>query len=67
MPKFKIEYKDPLTEERVVEYLEFEDYEGRATLYGEEVGPVLKISAKEWAEDYAYTAADKGLYKVTEV
>ena len=27
----------------------------------------LEISAREWAEDYAYTVADKGWYEVDEL
>lgn len=67
MTLFKIQYRDPETEEVRTEHHEFEDWSGRATLHGEPTGPTLHISAKEWAEDWAYTAADKGWYKVTEV
>ena len=51
MPKFNITYVDPETEEMVEEIREFEDGAG--------------LSAMEWAEDYGYTAADKGYHTVT--
>jgi hypothetical protein len=52
MAKFLIEYRDPTTEEWKQEMVEFLDS--------------ASIPAKEWAEDYAYTLADKGEHKVTE-
>lgn len=67
MTKFKVEYSDPETDERKVDFVEFETWVGRATVDEKEVGPVLTITAKEWAEDYAYTVADKGRYEVTEI
>jgi len=52
MAKFKIKYTDPETgEEEVVK-----DFEDTPT-----------VSAREWAEDYAYTLADKGHYEIEEV
>ncbi len=53
MPKFQIVYLHHETEEVVKEIHEFKDTE--------------VISAKEWAEDYAYTMADKGYYIVFEI
>lgn len=52
MPKFKIEYNDPETKEPKVKYQDFED--------------TGTITAKDWAEDYAYALADKGWFKVTQ-
>lgn len=49
---FNIYYTDPETGEDVVVMKSFSDTE--------------TISAKEWAEDWAYTAADKGSYEVEE-
>jgi hypothetical protein len=52
--RFKIEFNDPETGEPRVEYKDFE----------ESFGP--KITAREWAEDWAYSAADKGRYELSE-
>ena len=49
---FNIYYTDPETGEEVVVMKSFSDIE--------------TISAKEWAEDWAYTVADKGHYEVEE-
>lgn len=51
--KFKIEWKDPETGEHRSEVKEFT---------GDREFP-----PHEWAEDYAYSVADKGWHKVTEV
>ena len=56
--KFKITYTDPDTHEECVEVCEFEDYVM-------DNGDIL--TAMEWAEDYAYTRADKGPHKVEEI
>lgn len=56
--KFKITYTDPDTHEECVEVCEFEDYVM-------DNGDIL--TAEEWAEDYAYTRADKGPHKVEEI
>lgn len=53
MPKFQIVYLHHETEEVIKEIRDFKDTE--------------VISAKEWAEDYAYTMADKGYYIVFEI
>lgn len=53
MTRFRIEYRHPETDEAMSIEEDFEDTE--------------EISAKEWAEDYAYTLADKGWYRVTEI
>lgn len=50
---FIFKWIDPETEELRQEIKGFADTEG--------------ITAVEWAEDYAYTLADKGLYEVTEL
>ncbi|QDP60529.1 MAG: hypothetical protein Unbinned338contig1000_22 [Prokaryotic dsDNA virus sp.] len=64
MALFLIKFENPETGEVESETKEFHDWTGRAEMGGEEVGPVISISAKEWAEDYAYTAADKGWHSV---
>ena len=56
--KFKITYQDPKTDEEVVEEKEFE------TTMAEQG---TTITALEWAEDYAYTMADKGHFTIEEV
>ena len=60
MKKFRIEYLDPETEEIITIFEEFED-----SLPTED-SPLL-ITAKEWAEDLAYSCSDKRWYEVTEV
>jgi len=47
---FKITYKDPETQVYLVKHVEFSDSEN--------------VSAKEWADDYGYSLADKGWYRV---
>lgn len=56
--KFKITYMDPDVGEEVITIEEFEDYVM-------DNGGI--ITAEEWAEDFAYTAADKGYHKVEEI
>lgn len=51
--KFQITYKKPETEELVVVEKEFADS--------------THVSAKEWAEDWAYAMADKGWFTVVEI
>ncbi len=64
---FEITYTDPETEQEVVVVEEFEDTDSEIT------GPLfdkpkkIKISAREWAEDYAYMLADKGPHTVREI
>ena len=50
MAQFKITYADPETEEIRTTIEEFFDSDN--------------ITAKEWAEDYAYAKADKGFHTV---
>lgn len=63
MPKFRIDYLNPDTNEWEVEYCEFFSTPVEVTKAGLTIGP---ISAKEWAEDLAYSLSDKGPYKVQE-
>ena len=64
---FRIDYETSEGEQAVVTQ-SFEDWSGRATLNGVEVGPVLTITARDWAEDLAYSLTDKkGSYIITEV
>lgn len=53
---FEITYRDPESGEEVVEIKEFEDSHT----------PHF-ISARFWAEDYAYARADKGAYRIKEI
>lgn len=52
--RFRIEYKDPETGEPMTTVEDFTDEPGFAT-------------ARELAEDMAYTIADKGAYTITEM
>jgi hypothetical protein len=65
--RFEITYTDPETEEMMTVYKSFEDWTGRAIIGGKEIGPVLSITAQDWANDYAYTLADKGYFKIREI
>lgn len=53
MKPFEVEYDDPETGERVTTKMWFDD--------------TPTVSAKEWAEDYAYAKADKGWHHVREL
>lgn len=53
MPRFKISYLDPKTGEPKVVFVDIE--------------PTDQITAREWAEDYAYSLADKGKFEIEEV
>ena len=50
---FRIEWKDPETNEDKEAFEEFESTED--------------VTAREWAEDWAYARADKGWYRITVV
>jgi hypothetical protein len=50
---FRIEWTDPESGEPRTEDKTFED--------------TPNITAREWAEDWAYTVADKGYAKITEI
>lgn len=60
MRRFRITYQDPATGEMVTVELEFEDTPAVPGIHG-------FVSAEQWAEDYAYSAADKGSYTIKEV
>jgi len=51
MARFKVEYWNSRDEEYAEDVVEYEDSE--------------QVSAEEWAEDAAYTVADKHWYRVT--
>jgi hypothetical protein len=51
--RFKIQYRDPDTDEIITIEEDFEDSE--------------RFPAKMWAEDKAYSLADKGWNRVTEI
>lgn len=56
MTTFRIKYFDPDEEQFKTTEMEFKDSENP------------KISAREWAEDWAYSAADKRCdYTITEI
>jgi hypothetical protein len=70
MARFKIKYWVWENGEEVEHtvFHDFEDWVGRATDdKGVEFGTVMRISASQWAEDLAYSLADKGRYLVTEM
>ena len=68
MPKFRITWEDPETGETQEQIMEFHDWIGRAKNgEGKKFGPTIHISAQEWAEDFAYTIADKGQHKVEKI
>lgn len=56
MTRFKIEYKDPDTDQILVEEQEFFNSP-----------EPLCIRDREWAQDYAYTMANKGWHRVTKL
>lgn len=60
MRRFRITYQDPATGEMITVEREFEDTPAVP-------GVNDFISAADWAEDYAYSAADKGSYTVKEM
>lgn len=65
MAKFKIEYDDPATGERKEVVAEFFYTPAQKTNDGLEVGG---ITPREWAEDHAYSLADKNTnYTITEI
>ena len=61
MAWFLIKYQDPESEQPsiVEKVVEFHDSPGDATSY--------PVSALFWAEDYAYTMADKGFHTVRQI
>ncbi len=63
MPRFRIRYFDPVQEKEVEVVEEFNDTpaERAGRLH------VRAVSAKEWAEDAAYTYADKHWHEVEEI
>jgi hypothetical protein len=68
--RFQIDYLDPETQEPKTHVGDYEDWTGRAlNAAGDEVGPVLTITAREWAQDHAYSLVDKamGSVRITEV
>ncbi|AMB48380.1 hypothetical protein [Methylobacterium sp. AMS5] len=64
MKRFRITYADPETREDITIEREFGDTPREVTTNGFVVGP---ISARTWAEDFAYALADKGSYKIEEI
>ena len=51
--RFKLEWLDPITREFKSDVIECED--------------TAAVTAAEWAEDAAYSAADKGWHRVTKL
>lgn len=60
MTHFRITYIDPETGEPA-------EHEGVYHDSPESSDSVVKITAREWAEDHAYTLADKGAYQIKEI
>lgn len=56
MPTFEITYQIPDVDEGVTNTVQVK-FEDTQTEYG-------LITAEEWAEDYAYSLADKGSYTI---
>jgi len=52
VPKFLIMYDDPELEDEIREF---------------ETSVEFPMTAREWAEDYAYNKADKGRYEIKEL
>lgn len=66
--KFKITYIDPKTDLEKTEIKEFEDTLGAEIKNSDGVLiGVTNITAREWANDYAYAMSDKGWYTVVEL
>lgn len=66
--EFEIRYTDPETGQEAVVVKEFEDsiYENsNPNIINGEIK--VNITAEEWAEDYAYSLADKGPHSVREL
>ena len=61
---FRITYFDQDEQQEVTIDAEFEDTPKQSLPSGLTVGPT---NAREWAEDYAYTMADKGHYYIREL
>lgn len=63
--RFKIEFVPPGEEKSIVEFLEFDDAPSGVCPNTGFQYPA--IGALSWAEDYAYTKADKCQHKVTPI
>lgn len=66
MPLFRITYIDPDTQEQVTVRERYEDSPATEEIPGFTVAHKF-ISAREWAEDAAYSYADKGPFTVTQL
>ncbi len=64
--KFRIQYYDS-DGEFVDEVKTFEDTPNTDITLGDKVINTVSLTARQWAEDYAYTAADKGWYSIEEI
>jgi len=66
--KFKITYIDPIIEEKKTVVMEFEDTpNAEIKFHAKDKSTFVNISAREWAEDYAYSLADKGWYNIEQL
>jgi hypothetical protein len=62
MSKFRITYDNPQYEGgTLTAEVEFSDWSGLVN------GHEINISARLWAEDYAYSLSDKGDYNIQEI
>ena len=64
---FKITYTDPITGDMRITTETFKDTPKALVEIPGQEPTTVNISAKEWAEDYAYMLADKGSYKIEEM
>lgn len=67
MSRFRIQYTDPETREECDVEKEFFDSPGIVTRPDGSTYDSGTITAREWAEDWAYMMADKGPYTITEL
>lgn len=65
--RYKITYTDPQSGEKKVVEEDFKDSPPCGVVPGYNDVAHNGISAREWAEDLAYSLADKGAYTVEEV
>ena len=63
---FRIQYYDS-NGEFIDEVKTFEDTPNADIKLGDKVINTVSLTARQWAEDYAYTAADKGWYSIEEI
>lgn len=65
--RFRITYRDPETGEQAQHIGEYADTPGVVAFGDGSTRDVGTVTAREWAEDHAYSLADKGPYQVEEI